>query len=301
MRVLCMRSGRHAVFGLLAVLAAAFPPPLAAEPAGSLLPAEFVPPSEDEDAPVIVPAPADSGTGLSTGPVTYRTLCVRLCDGGFVQMSFATTPDHFVADADRCVRQCATPARLFFYPTDTGSLETMRDLAGRPYSDLPTAFAFRRVFDAACSCRGGPGANRPPVAVPTITGGATVGSSRAPETVAKPVPPDETHDTLAYQPMDEATEPVEPPHAKSGHRHARRGRAGGPRVVQLPRHDRIHFAVVRRPPIGQAESPSRHHAAIGAAHAGGSEWRPGSRLAARSGPRRFNGRDWRLTPYEVKL
>jgi len=38
---------------------------------------------------------------------TYRTLCVRLCDGYYFPVSFSTLPNHFQRDADQCQSQCA--------------------------------------------------------------------------------------------------------------------------------------------------------------------------------------------------
>ena len=44
---------------------------------------------------------------------TYRTLCVRLCDGYYFPVSFSTLPNHFQRDSELCASQCAAPADLF--------------------------------------------------------------------------------------------------------------------------------------------------------------------------------------------
>jgi len=83
----------------------------------------------------------------------YRTVCVRLCDGFYFPIKAATTSATFAEDEDACRSACASPARLFIYPTDTGTPEDMTDTSGRPYSKLPTAFLYRTTYDAACTCR----------------------------------------------------------------------------------------------------------------------------------------------------
>ena len=39
---------------------------------------------------------------------TYRTVCVRLCDGSFYPISFSTTPDNFARDEAQCRSSCRT-------------------------------------------------------------------------------------------------------------------------------------------------------------------------------------------------
>lgn len=85
--------------------------------------------------------------------VTYKTMCVRLCDGAYFPISFSTTQDRFAADAARCESQCSSPARLFVFRNPGGSPETMKDLSGRSYVVLPTAYQFRRGSVDGCTCR----------------------------------------------------------------------------------------------------------------------------------------------------
>lgn len=86
-----------------------------------------------------------------TGP-TYRTVCVRLCDGAYFPISYATTPAHFRRDAEACSAQCGSPSRLYVYRSGAGP-EAMRDLAGQPYIALPTAFAYRQSRKSQCTCK----------------------------------------------------------------------------------------------------------------------------------------------------
>jgi hypothetical protein len=98
-----------------------------------------------------------AGTTAWTPPKgdTYRTVCVRLCDGAMVPVSFSTRRGRFLKDAERCAQQCGSPSRLFVYPT-AGSPDDMVDMDGRAYRDLPTAYKFRTDYDAACGCRAQP-------------------------------------------------------------------------------------------------------------------------------------------------
>jgi Protein of unknown function (DUF2865) len=105
-------------------------------------------PSRDDD-------DDDNGSG---GGNTYRTMCVRLCDGSYRPVSFATTKDNFERDAASCARSCGGPtdAKLFTYRNPGGDVEDMEDLDGKPYKKLQTAFLFRTKYDATCKCRAHP-------------------------------------------------------------------------------------------------------------------------------------------------
>jgi hypothetical protein len=87
------------------------------------------------------------------GKQTYKTVCVRLCDGAYFPISFATTRSHFAKDEAQCISRCGSPARLFVFPNPGGNSDTMRDRSGRSYLALPTAFQFRQGPVAGCSCR----------------------------------------------------------------------------------------------------------------------------------------------------
>lgn len=85
---------------------------------------------------------------------TYRTLCVRTCDGYYFPISFSTVPGQFPVDADICQRMCpGAQSELFYHPNPGGGPETMVSITGAPYASLPTAFQYRTTFDASCSCR----------------------------------------------------------------------------------------------------------------------------------------------------
>jgi uncharacterized protein DUF2865 len=111
-------------------------------------PTRYPPRDEDEeDTPRIEPR---------RNLATYRTLCVRLCDGFYFPISFATTRNKFRADAERCERQCPSRSRLYVYRYPGESIEQMTDLNDEPYTKLQTAFRFQTNYDSQCTCHGNP-------------------------------------------------------------------------------------------------------------------------------------------------
>jgi len=87
---------------------------------------------------------------------TYRTMCVRLCDGYYFPISFAASRDRFARDAKACESSCGGQARLFVYRNPGADVEDMVDLHGRPYRQLSTAFLYRQEYVAACKCQPNP-------------------------------------------------------------------------------------------------------------------------------------------------
>jgi hypothetical protein len=90
---------------------------------------------------------------LPNGMQTYRTVCVRLCDGYYFPVSFSTLPSHFEQDANVCASQCAAPAELFYYPTGETVKEAVSLKSQQAYSELKHAFRYRKEYVAACSCK----------------------------------------------------------------------------------------------------------------------------------------------------
>ncbi len=85
---------------------------------------------------------------------TYRTLCVRLCDGYYFPVSFSTLPNHFPRDADVCQSRCAAPTELYFHQNPGGSIDQMvSQRTQQPYTMLRTAFRYRKEFVPGCSCK----------------------------------------------------------------------------------------------------------------------------------------------------
>lgn len=85
---------------------------------------------------------------------TFRTVCVRTCDGYFFPISFATTLDHVNSDARTCQQQCpAAEAQLFYHRNPGEDMTQAVSLSGTPYTSLPNAFKYRQEFNAACTCK----------------------------------------------------------------------------------------------------------------------------------------------------
>jgi hypothetical protein len=90
----------------------------------------------------------------TNGAQTYRTLCVRLCDGFYFPVSFSTLPSHFPQDADVCSSKCAAPTELFYYPNPGGTVEQAVALKDQEaYTKLKFAFRYRKEYVNGCSCK----------------------------------------------------------------------------------------------------------------------------------------------------
>lgn len=98
----------------------------------------------------------DRSRPFDSGEETYRTMCVRLCDGYFWPVSFATTRDNFARDEATCERSCGSPARLYVYRNPGKEPDEMATPDGEPYTRLPAAFLFRTKYDAQCRCTAQP-------------------------------------------------------------------------------------------------------------------------------------------------
>lgn len=108
------------------------------------------PAQESDEIPADIPAGSDvSASG------TYRTMCVRTCDGYYFPISFATSPANFARDEQTCQARCPGTKVELYYHVPSEESESMISLAGIPYENLPTAFLYRKA-DAprapGCSC-----------------------------------------------------------------------------------------------------------------------------------------------------
>lgn len=85
---------------------------------------------------------------------TYRTVCVRTCDGAYFPISFATVPGRFADDEKACKAQCpATEANLYSYRNPGEDMNQAVSVTGQNYSALPNAFHYRTEFNPTCSCK----------------------------------------------------------------------------------------------------------------------------------------------------
>lgn len=167
------------------------------------------------------------GRGLFDRGGTYRTLCVRRCDGYYFPISFSTVHSHFARDEQVCRARCpGTDVALYVHRNPGEDSDAMVSLAGEPYTVLPTAYRYRQEYDAACKCgqiAALPGARGEAVGFLPANQDDPWGFVRASETAgplhgSTPLPisrpaPGEDPETLANRTGALVPEPVVPPEA----------------------------------------------------------------------------------------
>jgi hypothetical protein len=85
---------------------------------------------------------------------TYRTLCVRTCDGYYFPISYSTVPTKFAEDEQLCRRLCpAAEVSLYSHRNPGEDVSRAVSISGRLYTDLPTAFSYRKQLSPTCNCR----------------------------------------------------------------------------------------------------------------------------------------------------
>jgi hypothetical protein len=101
----------------------------------------------------------DSGSGGGGGRfsslpfATYRTICVRTCDGYYFPISFSTLPNYFDRDAELCRSKCAAPVELFYHQNPGAGVEQAISYDSKlAYTSLKTAFRYRKELVKGCSC-----------------------------------------------------------------------------------------------------------------------------------------------------
>ena len=102
---------------------------------------------------------SSGGSGVLSTPLgpmggTFRTVCVRTCDGFYFPISYSTSPDRFREDEQTCQRMCpAAEVLLYTYHNPGEEMPQAVSLNGRLYTELPTAFQYRKAMNPTCSCR----------------------------------------------------------------------------------------------------------------------------------------------------
>ena len=100
--------------------------------------------------------PNPNAPNADVGPQsgTYRTVCVRTCDGAYFPISFATVPQRFADDERTCKAECpATDAALYAYRNPGEDMNQAVSTSGAPYTALPNAFRYRQEFTPTCACK----------------------------------------------------------------------------------------------------------------------------------------------------
>jgi hypothetical protein len=94
----------------------------------------------------------DSAPSAASG--TYKTLCVRTCDGFYFPISYSALPSKFAEDAQSCQRMCpASEVALYSHRSTGEDVNQAVSANGRLYTELPNAFAYRKQFNPSCSCK----------------------------------------------------------------------------------------------------------------------------------------------------
>jgi hypothetical protein len=118
---------------------------------------------------------------------TFRTICVRTCDGYYFPVSFSTSSSRFATDEKACSTMCpGTETKLYYHSVPDQEPEDMISLKRERYSALPTAFKYRREgigADPACSCQAAPKETLDTASA----GGAAVKSKWIPYPPTKPI------------------------------------------------------------------------------------------------------------------
>jgi len=147
---------------------------------------------------------------------TYRTLCVRTCDGYYFPISFSTTPRNFDRDVNACSAKCpGTETELYYHSTQGEESEDMVSISSQqPYKELATAFSYRTAVTPGCGC------NFKQVNYDTIAGEGNDNEAKpVEEALGIPTPtfridPGEDPDTLANQRGNFVPKPLKPKQAK---------------------------------------------------------------------------------------
>lgn len=100
------------------------------------------------------PAMRDHDDGAGSG--SYRTVCVRMCDGYYWPISHNVSRGRMNRDANTCRSSCGEEARLFYMPARTSDIDDAVDLQGKPYGKIPNAFLYRKRLVDGCACRPAP-------------------------------------------------------------------------------------------------------------------------------------------------
>lgn len=87
---------------------------------------------------------------------SYKTVCVRTCDGFYWPVSRSVTSDRFETDAKRCDAMCVGEAKLYYQHKSSDSPKSMVALDGTPYTALKTAFLYRKTLINGCGCKPAP-------------------------------------------------------------------------------------------------------------------------------------------------
>ena len=95
----------------------------------------------------------DNGGLFSSNSGTFRTVCVRTCDGYYYPISYATSQDRFAEDAQTCQQTCPAAETVLMSNPTGADINQAVSSSGAPYTSLPNAFRYRKEVVPTCGCR----------------------------------------------------------------------------------------------------------------------------------------------------
>lgn len=141
------------------------------------------------------------GDGVARLAGTYRTFCVRTCDGYYFPMSPASSRCEFARDQQNCQAACPDAEMQVFYQGEDSdaAAEMISARTGSPYAGMPTAYRYRSTSAPAaegCRCNAPKNfeiiAGNRPQKVSAEAASATVSTEADPtfsSSIVKPEPP----------------------------------------------------------------------------------------------------------------
>lgn len=163
---------------------------------------------------------------------TFRTVCVRTCDGYYFPISYSTVPGKFRDDERACHRMCpAAEVALYSHRNPGEDMKSAVSISGRPYTELPNAFKYRQEYNAACTCRK-PGESWAAAVGedPTVERGDIVVTEETAKTLSQPKPEPPKPAAARPEPQQQRTRTQPPPAARP----PAPPRAGPPGAVPPP-------------------------------------------------------------------
>lgn len=167
------------------------------------------PPVTERDVTIYGTAPRPQNPGLPSYPdpsqqAGLRTLCVKTCDGSFFPIASNASPLDFRGLAEQCRNMCpGTQTELYFHSmTDQETSDMVSAETGKPYKELPTAFAYRNASarQEGCSCN--------------MAAYQEEMKSREAAVTPQAEQPYSSITTITSPPADKITKPIEPETAK---------------------------------------------------------------------------------------
>ena len=139
--------------GLFDAIAAMFNAPARKEPPPQIVTSKRPAPTPVNTGDPMYPYSGGGGEARPRAAATYRTICVRLCDGFYWPSSEASPESKFRKEDAVCERSCQAEARLFFAAKGESDAAEYKGLDGKPYASLANAFLYRKALQPQCGCR----------------------------------------------------------------------------------------------------------------------------------------------------